>query len=340
MLKKYICKIIEKINLTEQEAEEAMSIIMEGNATPAQMGGFLTAMRMKGETIDEITGFARTMRKKAELINPKVSFSVDTCGTGGDCANTINISTGAAFVVSAAGIAVAKHGNRSVSSKCGSADVLEELGCRIDLQPDSVSKCIEDIGIGFMFAPVFHKSMKNVAVPRKELGVRTVFNILGPLTNPANAQGQLLGVYKKELADTMAEVLCNLGTKRAVIVHGSDGLDEITLSGPTFVTELKDGQIINYVICPDDFGISKAEIDKIRGGEKADNALIIRQVLNGENRGAARDAIILNSAAALYVGQKVNDISEGVAAAKEIIDSGMAEKKLEEFIEYSQSIER
>jgi len=338
MLKTFIVKVVDRMNLTENEAEQAMEIIMDGSATQAQIGSFLTALRMKGETVEEITGFARTMRKKAECIYPKVDFSVDTCGTGGDCANTINISTGAAFVVSAAGVPVAKHGNRSVSSKCGSADVLEALGCKIDLQPENVAKCIEEIGIGFLFAPGFHKSMKNAASPRKEIGIRTVFNILGPLTNPANASGQLIGVFKKELVDTIAEVLLRLGTKRAVIVHGSDGLDEITISGSTFVTELNEGKISSYILSPDDFGIQRSRVEELRGGEKAENALIIKEVLNGQRKGAARDAIILNSAAALYVGNKVKDIAEGVSLAYEIIDSGKAVKKLDEFIEYTRRL--
>jgi len=337
MLKSYITKVVDKINLTEKEAEEAMFIIMDGNATQAQIGSFLTAMRMKGETVEEITGFARTMRKKAECIHPNVNFSVDTCGTGGDCAHTINISTGAAFVISAAGVPVAKHGNRAVSSKCGSADVLEELGCKIDLQPEKVEKCIEEIGIGFMFAPNFHMSMKNAATPRKELGIRTVFNILGPLTNPAGALGQLVGVYKKEIANTMAEVLLRLGTRRAMIVHGSDGLDEITISGPTFVTELNDGKISSYMLAPDDFGIQRSSIEDLRGGDKTVNALVIKQVLEGQRSGAARDAIVLNSAAGLYLGNKVEDICQGVVLARETIDSGKAVRKMEEFIEYTRS---
>ncbi|MGE5329354.1 MAG: anthranilate phosphoribosyltransferase [Deltaproteobacteria bacterium] len=339
MLKAFIAKVVERVNLTENEAEQAMDIIMDGSAAQAQIGSFLTALRMKGETVEEITGFVKTMRKKAECIYPKVDFSVDTCGTGGDCAHTINISTGAAFVVSAAGIPVAKHGNRSVSSKCGSADVLEELGIIIDLQPAEVEKCIEEIGIGFMFAPNFHKSMKNVGGARKELGIRTVFNILGPLTNPANASGQLIGVFKKELADTMAEVLLRLGTQRAMIVHGSDGLDEITVSGSTFITQINEGEIINYTLTPDDFGIKKSSVEELRGGEKAENALIIKEILNGRKKGAARDAIILNSAAALYIGNKAKDIYEGVILANDIIDSGKAARKLEEFVEYTRRVE-
>ncbi|MGE5472891.1 MAG: anthranilate phosphoribosyltransferase [Ignavibacteriales bacterium] len=335
MLKPFIAKVIEGINLTENEAEEAMFIIMDGNATQAQIGGFLTALRMKGETVEEITGFARTMRKKAIGIYPKAGFFVDTCGTGGDCANTINISTGAAFVAAAAGVPVAKHGNRSVSSRCGSADVLEELGVIIDLQPEKVVKCIEEVGIGFMFAPNFHKSMSNAGGPRKELGVRTVFNILGPLTNPANASGQLVGVFKKELAETMAEVLLKLGVKKALVVHGSDGLDEITISGPTYVTELSEGKLFSYTISPENIGIQRSDSKELKGGDKIQNALVIKEVLNGQRNGAVRDAIVFNSAAALYVGNKVNNLAEGAILASEIINAGTAARKLEEFIEYT-----
>lgn len=338
MLKPFIAKVIEKINLTENEAEEAMFIIMDGNATQAQIGGFLTALRMKGETAEEITGFARTMRKKAAGIYPKVDFSVDTCGTGGDCTHTINISTGAAFIAAAAGVPVAKHGNRSVSSKCGSADVLEELGVIIDLQPEKVVKCIEEVGIGFMFAPIFHKSMSNAAGPRKELGVRTIFNILGPLTNPANASGQLIGVFKKELADTMAEVLLKLGVKKAMVVHGSDGLDEITVSGPTFVTELNEGKIFRYMISPENLGIQRSDTKELVGGDKAENAQAIKGVLNGQRNGAVRDAIVLNSAATLYIGNKVKNLAEGAVLANEIIDAGKAAGKLDEFIEYTRRV--
>lgn len=337
MLKSYINKIIERVNLTEKEAVEAMSLIMEGNATPAQIGSFITALRMKGETIEEITGFARVMRMKAERIYPNVDFSVDTCGTGGDGANTFNVSTAAAFVVAAAGVPVAKHGNRSVSSKCGSADVLEALGCRIELRPDQVKQCIEDIGIGFMFAPNFHKSMKNAAGPRRELGIRTVFNILGPLTNPACAKGQLLGVFRPELTEVMASVLARLGTERALVVHGCDGLDEISLGGPTMVTELNCGEVTGFVIKPEDFGLKRTDVDRIKGGDKVQNAGIIMEILRGKKH-AGRDMVVLNSAAALYVGKKADSIIEGVGLSHDIIDSGKALKKLTEFVELTNSM--
>lgn len=336
MLKPYISKVVEKKDLTENEAFEAMNIIMDGNATPAQIGGFITALRMKGETVEEITGFAKVMRNKAEKIQPKVEFCIDTCGTGGDGSNSFNISTAVSFVVAAAGIPVAKHGNRSVSSRCGSADVLEALGVKIDLQPSQVEECIEKVGIGFMFAPNFHKSMKYAAGPRKELGIRTVFNILGPLTNPANVKGQLLGVFKKDLTEVMAKVLANLGTERALVVHGSDGLDEITLGGTTFITELIDGQIKSYNLYSEDFGFEKVSIEKFRGGDGTDNAEIIKDILKGK-KGPCRDIVILNSAAGLYVGKKVSSISEGITLAQEVIDSGKAWDILCRFVEFTQS---
>lgn len=337
MLKPYIIKVVERIDLSEKEAIEAMNIIMDGNATQAQIGSFITALRMKGETIDEITGFARVMRMKAERIDPDVDFSVDTCGTGGDGANTFNVSTAAAFVVSAAGVPVAKHGNRSVSSMCGSADVLEALGCKIDLEPFEVKECIENLGIGFMFAPNFHKSMKNAAGPRRELGIRTVFNILGPLTNPASARGQLMGVFKPELTEVMARVLNRLGIEKALIVHGCDGLDEITIGGPTMVSELCGGEVKSYTINPEDYGIERRDISNARGGDKIQNAGIIKDILNGKE-GAARDMVLLNSAAALYVGMKVDSIAQGVKLAAEMIDSGKALRKLSEFIELTNSM--
>ena len=337
MLKSYIGKVIEKTDLTENEAIEAMNIIMDGNATQAQIGSLITALRMKGETIDEITGFAKVMRFKAERIVPEVEFCIDTCGTGGDGANTFNVSTAATFVVSAAGVPVAKHGNRSVSSQCGSADVLEALGCRIDLEPQKVKECIEKIGIGFMFAPNFHKSMKNAAGPRKELGIRTVFNILGPLTNPASANGQLMGVFKADLTEKMAKVLEKLGTERALVIHGSDGLDEITLGGPTFITELADGVVKSYTICPEDYGLESMDVSKIKGGDKMLNASIVKDILRGKS-GATREIVVLNSAAALYVGKKVESIADGIKMAREIIDSGKALQRLKEFVELTNAL--
>ena len=330
MLKPFISKVADRIDLSEQEAILAMLTIMDGETTPAQIASLITALRMKGETIDEITGFAKVMREKAERIDTE-NYCIDTCGTGGDGANTFNISTACAFVVAAGGISVAKHGNRAVSSKCGSADVLEALGVKIDLAPDKVKECLDTVRIGFMFAPNFHLSMKNAADPRKEIGIRTIFNILGPLTNPANAKGQLLGVFKPELTEIMAGVLKKLGSEKALIVHGEDGLDEISICGSTKVTELSDGNINTYSICPEDFGLNKANIDTIKGGDKFHNASIINKILSGE-KSAMSDAVILNSGAGFYVGKLANTIQDGVNLAKEIIYSGTAMKKLEDFV--------
>jgi len=337
MLKNIICKLINLENLEKAEIMEAMEHIMEGRATPAQIGSFLTALKLKGETIDEITGCAEVMREKALRINPNVPFCIDTCGTGGDGACTFNVSTAAAFVASAAGIPVAKHGNRSVSSKSGSADVLENLGVDINLQPSDVEECIEEIGIGFLFAPVFHMSMKHAAGPRRELGFRTIFNILGPLTNPANVKGQILGVYHKNLAEPVARVLLNLGVERAMVVHGLDGIDEISVSDETFVCEIKDGKIESYVIDPEMFGLRRALKDEVKGGDAVENAKIILSLFSGE-KGPKRDMLLINSAAALYIGKAVNSIREGIELAEWVIDSGKALKKLEELSEFTGTI--
>lgn len=329
MLKYIIQKLIDMNNLEENEIMEAMDHIMEGRATQAQIGSFLTALRLKGETVEEITGCAKVMKDKAYRINPKVPFSIDTCGTGGDGSNTFNISTASAFVASAARIPVAKHGNRSVSSKSGSADVLEALGIDITISAGEVEEAIEKVGIGFMFAPMFHKSMKHAAGPRKELGIRTIFNILGPLTNPANVKGQVVGVFSKGLAEPIANVLLKLGVERAMVIHGLDGLDEISLSHETLVSEVKDGSIKNYILTPEMFSIKRSCRDDIRGGDAAENAKIILSLLTGE-KGPKRDVVLINSAAALYVGGAVCSIAEGIELASYIIDSGKAMRKLEE----------
>jgi anthranilate phosphoribosyltransferase len=336
MLKEMIGRIIERKNMTRGEAKDVMDVIMGGAATPAQIGCFLTAMRMKGETVEEITGFALSMRENATRITPDVPFLVDTCGTGGDGANTFNISTAAAFVASAAGIPVAKHGNRSVSSKSGSADVLEELGIVIDIPQQSVCRSIEEIGIGFMFAPRFHGAMKHAIGPRRELGIRTIFNLLGPLTNPASVQGQLMGVYSGELTEPMAEVLYNLGTERALVIHGLDGLDEISISAPTRVSELKNGSISTHIINPENFGYAKAGADSVKGTDPKANAAMILSVFRGE-KGPRRDIVELNAGAAIYVGKGAETIAEGVRRAAMIIDSGKALKKLGELAEYTRA---
>jgi len=310
---------------------------MEGNATQAQIGSFITALRIKGETIEEITGCAKVMRQKADRIYPKVDYCIDTCGTGGDGANTFNISTAAAFVAAAGGVTVAKHGNRAMSSKCGSADVLEALGVNITLTPEQVEKCIEDVGIGFMFAQSFHKSMKHAAGPRKELGIKTVFNILGPLTNPANARGQVLGVFNPNLTETIAGVLLNLNIERAMVLHGMDGMDEITITDETKVSEVKNGDLINYWIIPEMYGINRVSKKYLSGGSAEENAEIIRSIFKGE-KSPRRDVVVINAAAALYIGKASESIQEGIKMAGEIIDSGIALKKLETLSEYSSSV--
>lgn len=327
-LKPYIFQVIEGKDLTEQEAIEAMDCIMSGGATDAQIGSFVTALRMKGETIPEITGFARVMRQKAVPM-PGCSASIDIVGTGGDMVGTFNISTTSAFVGAGAGLKVAKHGNRSVSSKSGAADVLEALGVKIGLTPAQASQCLNTCGVSFLFAPSFHGSMRFAAAPRKEIGVRSVFNILGPLANPALADYILLGVYEEDLMEPMARVLMNLGIKGAMIVHGSDGLDEVTISGVTEVCEIRDGKLIKYQLDPADYGLSYAPLEEILGGTAQENAQITRDILDGKP-GPKRDIVVLNTACALYIAQKADSIAEGVRMAAQSIDSGEAKKKLDQ----------
>jgi anthranilate phosphoribosyltransferase len=327
----FIQKITANQNLTSEEAESAIGMIFS-DATDAQIGSFLTGLKLKGETAEEIAGLARGMKKAGNTINPKVSgILVDTCGTGGDASHTINVSTASAIITSAAGVPVAKHGNYSITSRSGSADVLKELGVTIDLPPEKVCESIEKAGIGFMLAPVFHPSMKRVAGPRKELGVRTVFNILGPLTNPANAKSQVIGVFDESLCSTMAEVLNILGTTRAFVVHGS-GLDEISNLGPTTVAELNKGTIETYTLTPESLGITRASISDIKGGTPEENADDIVKILKGE-KSAKRDIVIINSAAALVVGGKASDIQNGVELAQQTVDNGAALDKLLLFVE-------
>ena len=337
IMKDVIKKLVERRDLDEKEAMEAMSCIMEGEATHAQIAGFITALRMKGETIGEITGCAKVMREKSEKINLGEGYFIDTCGTGGDNSNSFNISTAAAFVAAAGGVVVAKHGNRSVSSMSGSADVLEALGVNISLEPDQVRRCIEKTGIGFMFAPAFHKSMKHAAAPRRELGVRTIFNMLGPLTNPANAKGQVLGVFDGALTGPVAHVLGTLGVERAMVVHGMDGMDEITTAALTKVSELRGGTVSDYMINPEEFGVKAASASDLKGGDPKTNAEIILSILGGA-KGPARDIVLINAAAALYVGKAGNSLKECVGAAGEILDSGGAKRKLEELKAFTSSI--
>lgn len=334
MIKEAIAKAVNREDLQESEMMEVMKEIMEGKATSAQIASFITALRIKGETVDEVTGAARIMKQKATRIDARSSIIVDTCGTGGDGMKTFNISTTSAFVTAAAGLVVAKHGNRAVSSGCGSADVLEALGVNINAPPEVVEECIHQIGIGFLFAPMLHGAMKYAIGPRREIGIRTIFNMLGPLTNPAGATSQLIGVYKAQLTEMFAGVLKNLGAKRAFIVHGSDGLDEATVAGATRVTELKDGLINTYNIDPVDFFGDIFPGDALLGGDASFNAQITKDVLTGKS-GACRNIVVLNAALSIIVGEKAKTIKDGIRIAQECIDSGAAIKKLQLLIELS-----
>ena len=335
MIKEAIAALVCGNSLSMEEASAVMQEIMEGQATPSQLSAFVTALSIKGETMDEITGLARIMRAKALRVESD-SETIDIVGTGGDRAGTFNISTTAAFIAAGAGLKVAKHGNRAASSQSGSADVLEALGVRLDLTPQQVSACLEEVGIAFMFAQAFHPAMKYVGGTRREIGIPTVFNILGPLTNPAGAQMQVLGVAREPLLEKMAGALKSLGLRHALVVHGEDGLDEITITGKTHVCELKNGQIRRYTICPEDCGLSRADAASIKGGNAADNAAILRRVLAGEC-GPQRDVVLLNAAAALMAGDKIASMLEGVALARQVLDNGKALDKLEQLISFSRS---
>jgi anthranilate phosphoribosyltransferase len=322
-----IGKLIEQQDLTEEEAAQVMRQIMEGGATPAQIAAFLIALRIKGETIEEITGCARVMREKATHIRAPYPNMIDTCGTGGDGSQTFNISTTAAFVVAGAGVPVAKHGNRAMSSRCGSADLLQALGVAIELSPERAEACLAEVGITFLFAPLFHSAMKYALGPRREIGVRTIFNILGPLTNPAGAKQQILGVSRKELTEPMARVLGKLGSTRALVVHGSDGLDEITTTGDTHITALDEGKISSYTIGPEQFGLRRTPLGAFAGGDAQENAAITLAVLEGKP-GPQRDVVLLNAAAALTVAGTAADLTVGLQLAAHAIDSGAALEKL------------
>ncbi|MCX5716902.1 MAG: anthranilate phosphoribosyltransferase [Nitrospirae bacterium] len=336
MIKEAINILVSSINLSEAEMAECMREIMEGKATDAQIGAFLTALRIKGETVDEITGAARIMREKATTIKAPEGV-LDTCGTGGDMAHTFNISTTTAIVVSACGVPIAKHGNRCVSSQSGSADVLEALSVKIDLPPEKVERCLFETGFGFLFAPLFHPAMKYAIGPRREMGLRTIFNILGPLTNPAGARRQILGVFADKLTEPLAKVLGNLGAHDAMVVHGEDGLDEITLTDGTRVSRYANNAVENFYVSPEDFGIKRGKLKDLVGADKDANAHITLSILKGE-KGPKCDVILMNSSAALVVAGKAKDFRSGVEIAAEAIDSGKAMKKLEEIKKVTNSL--
>jgi anthranilate phosphoribosyltransferase len=336
MIKEALSKVVSGSDLTLTEAREVMGEIMHGQATPAQIGAFLTALRMKRETVDEIAGCALAMRESAIPVKPKRNQLVDTCGTGGDGKGTFNISTTVAFVAAGAGLAVAKHGNRSVSSKCGSADLLQALGVNLELNPGQVARCIDEVGIGFLFAPKLHPAMKHALAPRQEIGLRTIFNILGPLSNPAQTKRQLLGVYHSDLTELMAEVLRALGAEHAFVVHGADGLDELSATGPNKVSELRNNHIETYYLDPQDLGLPRGRLSDLAGGTAEENVIITKALLKGE-RGPKRDVVLLNAAGVLLVGSAAKDLSDGLKLAAESVDSGNALRKLEQLVEFSQS---
>ncbi len=338
MLVGAIESVIAGRDLAREVAEAAMEEILTGRASDAQIAGLLTALRMKGETVDELVGFARAMRRHASVIFPNGAPTamklVDTCGTGGDASGTFNVSTAAAFVVAGAGVPVAKHGNRSISSRCGSADVLEALGVRLDLPAERVRAAIEEVSIGFLFAPAVHTAMKHAMRARRELRLRTVFNLLGPLTNPAGAKAQVVGVFQQGYTELLAQALAELGVERAFVVHGVDGLDEISLSGETQVAELRDGSVRSYTVVPEDFGLRRAPLEAVAGGDAEQNARIIRRVLRGE-LGPPREIVVANAAAALVAAGRARDWLEGVRLAEQSIDSGAAHSRLERLVAFS-----
>ena len=331
---KFLHIVVSGKDLSEEEMMGAMTEVMDGKVGDTQLAAFLTALQFKNVTVSEIVGAARVMRDKAEKVSAK--DSVDTCGTGGDGADTFNISTAVAFVVAGAGVRVAKHGNRAVSSKSGSADVLKCLGVNIDAPLITVERCVEEVGIGFLFAPLMHKAMKYAAAVRKELGFRTIFNLLGPLTNPANAQAQVLGVFDSKWVTPLAEVLLDLGSRHALVVHGFDGLDEITLTGETQIAELKNGKVNSFSLDPKEFGYSLCSAKDLKGAEPETNAEIMREILKGSS-GPKTDIVVLNAAAAIYVGGKADSIEKGILVATNSIESGAALKKLEELCRVSNS---
>jgi anthranilate phosphoribosyltransferase len=338
-IKQALSTLVARVDLSTEEMIEVMQTVMTGGATPAQIGAFLVALRMKGETLDEITGAAMVMRQLATPVNINANYLVDTCGTGGDGANLFNISTASAFVVAAAGGRVAKHGNRSVSSSTGSADVLEAAGIKLDITPEQVARCVKEIGVGFMFAPAHHSAMKHAIGPRKELGMRTIFNMLGPMTNPANVKRQVIGVFNGALCKPMAEVLGRLGSEHVMVVHAKDGLDEISLATETQIAELKNGEILEYTIKPEDFGIQSKSLIGLSVSNAEDSLLLIKDAL-GNRRGQyaekAADIITLNAGAAIYVSGVADSLQDGVEMARDAIGSSLAGEKIRELAAFTQ----
>ncbi len=341
MIREAIAHLVAGGSLSESESAAAMEEIMTGIATPSQLGAFLTALRLKGETVDELTGLARVMREQALHVPlPTQMHAVDTCGTGGDSSGTFNVSTAAGLVVAALGQPVAKHGNRAATSRCGSADVLEALGVKLELEPEQVAICVERVGFGFMFAPTFHPAMRHVGPTRREIGIRTVFNILGPLTNPAGARYQVLGVADPKLLRLMGDVLLRLGCERALIIHGEDGIDELSLSAPTRVVEVRGGtgELIEYTIKPEDVGLSVRPREDVRGGDASENAAMMRRVLSGDESGALADMIALNAGAALYVTGRASDLKDGVRQAGAALKTARAITTLESLVTTSRAL--
>lgn len=323
--------VTEKRDLTADEMNATMRLIMTGEATPAQVGGFLIGLRMKGETVDEIAAAAKVMRELASKVDIDKNHLVDTCGTGGDASGSFNISTASAIVVAAAGGKVAKHGNRSISSKSGSADVLETAGVNLELTPEQVAQCVNEIGVGFMFAPLHHSAMKHAIGPRREMAVRTIFNVLGPLTNPAGAPNQVLGVFSKDLVEPLAHVLKKLGSEHVLVVHAEDGLDEISIASATFVAELNNGEVTTYTIQPEDFGMTRAELEQVRATDSAHSLKIINDVFNN-TAGPAKDIVCLNAGAAIYAAGLTSSLAEGINKAQDVIASGAVTEKFEQLI--------
>ena len=337
MIQVALAQLLDGRELTREQARESMGTIMAGQATPAQIGGFLVALRVKGETVDEIAGFAEAIREHVLAVRPQREDLVDTAGTGGDGAGTVNISTAAALVAAAAGAAVAKHGNRAVSSASGSADVLEALGFELELSPDRIARSIDELGFGFLYAPTHHPGFRHAAPVRRELATRTVFNVLGPLTNPAGARAQIVGVYSPDLVWTIAEVLARLGSRRAFVVHGAGGIDELSPAGPNLVCEVTEGRVVEREIDPQKLGIAPCDAGELRGGTPAENAAVVRAVFEGRDRSARRSAILLNAAGAIAAAGHAADLREGLAVAEEAVDSGAAAERLEELARFSQS---